>query len=319
MKLAVLMDPIDSIHPDKDSSFVIMMEAQRRGHAVYYGLSEDLYVDRSRVGGRMFPISVRRAVPHFELKPPCDVYLDEMDVVFMRKDPPFHMDYVFSTYLLDLLAGKTLVVNDPVGIKKANEKMYALMFPSLVPRTLVTRSITRLNGFLDELGGKMIVKPWDGNGGRGVLLLSREDRNLNALLEMSTDNGSRYVVAQEYIPAVRQGDKRVILIDGVARGAVLRVPADDEHRANMHVGARVEPCDLTDRDQEICEALGPALRRDGLLFVGIDIIGGYLTEVNVTSPTGIQEINALHGTRLEAEILDHVERLVQSGITRLGT
>ncbi len=311
------MDPIESIDPAKDSSFVIMLEAQRRGHEVYTGHPRELYTDGVRVGARLFPVLVGRGTPHFELQEPRNVYLDEMEAVFMRKDPPFDMDYVFSTYILDLLDGKTLVVNDPAGIKMANEKMYPLRFPHLVPRTMVTRSIVGLKAFLEELGGRMIVKPWDGNGGRGVLLLSKDDRNLNSLLEMSTSDETRHVVAQQYLPDIRSGDKRVILIDGRARGAILRIPADDEHRGNMHVGARVESCDLTPRDLEICDALAPSLRRDGLLFTGIDIIGGYLIEVNVTSPTGIQEINAFHGTCLEAEILDHVEQCVNSGKKRL--
>jgi glutathione synthase len=246
-----------------------------------------------------------------------DVYLEEVDAVFMRKDPPFDMDYIFSTYILDLLGQRTLVVNDPVGLKMANEKMYALLFPDLIPRTMVTREQLHLKAFLDELGGEMIIKPWDGNGGRGVLLLSRKDRNLNSLLEMATDDGRRYVIAQQYVPEVRNGDKRIILVDGEPRGAILRVPAEDDHRGNMHVGARVQKTALSARDREICAAIGPTLRRDGLLFVGIDVIGDYLTEINVTSPTGIQEINALDGVRIDAEIIDLVEGHVRKGTRKL--
>lgn len=319
MRIAVLMDPVQTIHPDKDSSFVIMLEALKRNHTVLSGHPNTLRAHNNRVVARLSPTVVKRATPHFELAAPEDVYLDEVEAVFMRKDPPFHMEYVFSTYILDLLAHSTLVINDPVGLKKANEKMYPLHFPTLIPKTLVTREIAHLKAFLDEQGGVMIVKPWDGNGGRGVLLISKEDRNLNSLLEISTGDETRYVVAQAYIPEVRTGDKRVILIDGEPRGAILRVPPENENRGNMHTGARVEPYALSERDLEICDTLAPALRRDGLLFVGIDIIGDYLTEVNVTSPTGLQEINAFDGTCLEAEILDRVEDHIHRGVRRLGT
>jgi glutathione synthase len=311
------MDPIESINQDKDSTFMLMLEAGRRGHTVFYGQPHELWVEHDRPRARLRRTQVKRATPHFECLPPEDVYLDETDAVFMRKDPPFHMGYVFSTYILDLLIGKTLVINDPVGLKRANEKMYPLMFPDLVPRTLVTRDMQKLKGFLDAQGGQMIVKPWDGNGGRGVLLVSRGDRNLSSMLEISTLDGTQYVIAQQYVPEARLGDKRIILINGEPRGAILRVPSDEDNRGNIHVGARVEKTQLTERDREICAQIGPQLRQDGLLFVGIDILGNYLTEINVTSPTGIQEINALDGVRLEAEILDHVEDFHQRGLRRL--
>lgn len=229
------------------------------------------------------------------------------------------MSYIFSTYLLDLLVGKTLVVNDPIGIKRANEKLYPLNFPQLHPRTLISRDIPTLKHFLQELGGQMIVKPWDGNGGRGVLFCSKGDRNLSSLLEIATADGRNYVIAQQYIPEVRLGDKRIILVNGEPKGAILRVPAESEHRGNIHVGARVERTALTERDREICATIGPSLRRDGLLFVGIDVIGQYLTEINVTSPTGIQELNAFEQTCVEGDILDHVEQCIGTGKRRLAS
>ncbi len=319
MHFVFLMDPIASIHPDRDSTFVLMLEAQRRGHTVYYGQPQDLRVDHNRPLARLFPTRVMRATPHFECSEPRDVYLDQMDVVFMRKDPPFNMAYVFSTYILDLLADTTLVVNDPVGIKKVNEKMYILLFPELIPKTLVTRDMGHLRSFLDENGGQMIIKPWDGNGGRGVLLITRNDRNLGSLLEIATADGRQYVIAQQYVPEARQGDKRIILVNGDPKGAILRVPSEEDNRGNIHVGARVEKTVLTERDQEICATIGPTLRKDGMLFVGIDVLGDFLTEINVTSPTGIQELNAFDGVRIEADILDRVEDYVHRGLTRLAT
>lgn len=318
MRFVFLMDPLYSVNQDKDSTFALMLEAQKRGHIVYSGHPQDLWMDHNRPKARLHQAKVMRGTPHFELKPIEDVYLDETDAVFMRKDPPFDMTYIFSTYILDQLLGKVLVINDPIGLKVANEKMYTLNFPTLTPRTLVSRDISLLRGFLDDMGGEMIVKPWDGNGGRGVLLVSKKDRNLSSLLELATGDGKNYVIAQQYVPEVRLGDKRIILVNGEPRGGILRVPAETEHRGNMHVGATVHKTHLTDRDLEICAAIGPSLRKDGLLFVGIDVIGNYLTEINVTSPTGIQELDAFDGLCVEGEIIDHVEGHVNGGRRRLA-
>lgn len=319
MQFVFLMDPIHTINQDKDSTFALMLEAQRRGHTLLYGHPGELWVEHDRPRGPLYPTKVRRGSPHFECSGVERVYLDEADAVFMRKDPPFDMSYIFSTYLLDLLVGKTLVINDPIGIKRANEKLYPLNFPQLHPRTLISRDIPTLRAFLDEQGGQMIVKPWDGNGGRGVLFCQKQDRNLSSLLEIATADGRNYVIAQQYVPEVRLGDKRIILVNGEPKGAILRVPSETEHRGNIHVGARVERTKLTERDLEICATIGPSLRRDGLLFVGIDVLGSYLTEINVTSPTGIQELNAFEGTCVEGDILDHVEQCVRSGTRRLAS
>lgn len=318
MKFVFLMDPMHTINQHKDSTFALMLEAQKRGHTVYSAHPQDMWVEHERPRAHLSHTKVMRGTPHFEFISHSDVYLDEVDAVFMRKDPPFDMSYVFSTYILDLLLDRVLVINDPVGIKKANEKMYTLNFPQLLPRTLVSRDMDILKGFLDDLGGEMIVKPWDGNGGRGVLMVSRKDRNLNSLLELTTQDSKQYVIAQQYIPEVRQGDKRIILVNGEPKGAILRVPAEGEHRSNMHVGAVAVKTELTDRDKEICATIGDSLRRDGLLFVGIDVIGNYLTEINVTSPTGIQELDAFDGLCIEGDIIDHVEHHVRGGKRRLA-
>jgi glutathione synthase len=227
----------------------------------------------------------------------------------MRKDPPFDMGYFFATHLLGLVDPKrTLVLNDPAGLRDANEKLYALNFPEVIPASMVSSDIGRLKGFLDELGGEMIIKPLDGAGGAGVFHLHRRDRNLNALLEGATSNGTRLIMAQRYLPEVREGDKRLIVLDGEPLGGVLRVPSEEEHRGNIHVGGTCRQSEVSARDREICSVLAPRLRADGLYFVGLDIIGGWLTEINVTSPTGIQEIDALDGAHLEGTVIDFVER-----------
>jgi glutathione synthase len=308
LKLGVVMDPIERIDPSKDTTFVLMLEAQARGHEVYYMTAPDLFVRGGAAHGRFRPVKVARAVPHYELGAPAEGPLADFDVVLMRKDPPFDIGYVFATHLLSLVdERRCLVVNRPLGLREANEKLFALYFPELVPPTLVSSDIARLKAFMEEMGGEMVIKPLEGAGGSGVFYLNRSDRNVNALLETATENGAKLIMAQRYLPEVRRGDKRVIVLDGEPIGAVLRVPREDDHRSNIHVGGRCVKTELTARDREICQALAPSLRRLGLYFVGLDIIGGYLTEVNVTSPTGVQEIDALDGVRLEAQVIDFIE------------
>jgi glutathione synthase len=234
---------------------------------------------------------------------------DEADVVLQREDPPVDAEYITTTQILGLCR-QALVLNRPAGILAANEKLYACAFPELMPETLVSRHGAELIDFMDELGGEMIVKPLDGKGGEGVFYLQSDDRNLFSILEQSTAFGTRRVMAQRYLPEVRKGDKRILLLEGEPIGAVLRVPREQETRSNLHVGGRPQRTHLDEDDRRIIAALAPALRRDGLFFVGIDVIGGLLTEVNVTSPTGVREINGLEETRLEARILDGVERLL---------
>jgi glutathione synthase len=310
LRIAFVMDPLPAIDIDKDTTFVFLLEAQSRGHEIFYVAPRDLALLRSTPQATFRPVSVRRkSGDHFTLGEPRREDLTWFDAVFLRKDPPFDLDFFFDTHIASMIdQRRTLVINDPRGLREANEKLYALNFPEVIPDSLVSSSAGRLKEFLEELGGEMIVKPLDGCGGAGVFHLHRGDRNVNAILESITNNGHRPVMAQRYIPEVRTGDKRIILIDGQVRGAILRVPSDEETRSNLHVGGAAVATELSARDREICERIGPRLREDGLVFVGIDVIGDYLTEINVTSPTGLQEITRLYGTRLEIEMIDWVER-----------
>jgi glutathione synthase len=308
LSIVFVMDPVESIDIRADTTFVLMLEAQRRGHRILYVDPGDLAVDGGRVTARVRPVTVRREVGrHAELGEPLHVILDdEVDLVLQRKDPPVDAEYVTSTQILSL-CHRALVLNRPAGILAANEKLYALNFPDLMPETRVTRSIPQLIDFLAKLGGEMIVKPLDGRGGEGIFHVRNDDRNLFSILEQSTRFGTRRVMAQAYLPEVRTGDKRILLLDGKPLGALLRVPSSRETRANLHVGGRAAPASLDDADREIVARVAPWLERDGLFFVGIDVIGGRLTEINVTSPTGVQEINTLESRSLEAEILDGLE------------
>ena len=309
-----VMDPLGSIDLQGDTTFVLMLEAQERGHRVLYADPSDLAVAEGGVTVRARPATLRREPGnHYELGPESTLVVDDaIDVVLQRKDPPVDAEYVTSTQILGLCR-RALVLNRPSGILASNEKLYALCFPELMTETLVTRSIPQLVDFMAKVGGDMIVKPLEGRGGEGVFHLRHDDRNLFSILEQSTRFGARRVMAQRYLPAVRQGDKRILLLDGEPLGAVLRVPLERETRSNLHVGGRPARTVLDEADRRIVLALAPALRRDGLFFVGIDVIGGFLTEVNVTSPTGVQEVNRLEGTRLEARILDGIETLVGDG------
>jgi glutathione synthase len=305
------MDPVDKIDIDKDTTFVLMLEAQQRGHEIYFMELADLFVRGGTPQARYRRLELARATPHYRLGRFKSGALNDFDSVWMRKDPPFDMKFFFATHLLSLIdQSKCFVMNDPKGLREANEKLYALRFAEQIPQSLVASDMERLKMFMAELGGEMIIKPLDGSGGSGVFYLRDQDRNTNAILEAATDNGRRLVMAQRYLPEIRQGDKRIIVLNGEPLGAVLRVPLESETRGNIHVGGRCVKTDVTERDQEICMALAPMLRSDGLYFVGLDVIGNYLTEVNVTSPTGIQEVNALNGVRLESQVVDFVEQEV---------
>jgi glutathione synthase len=312
LKIGVVMDPIEKINIDKDTTFVLMLEAQRRGHEIYYMGLDDLFVRAGTPYGRYRSIRLARATPHYRLDKVGSSALEDFDVVLMRKDPPFDMKFFFSTHLLSLVnAEKCFVMNSPKGLREANEKLYALRFPEQIPQTIVTGDIRRLKEFMAELGGEMIIKPLDGCGGSGVFYLNEQDRNTNSILEAATKNEQKLIMGQRYLPEIRQGDKRIIVLNGEPLGAVLRVPLESETRGNIHVGGQCVKTDLTTRELEICEALSPLLSADGLFFVGLDVIGGFLTEVNVTSPTGIQEINALNGVRLESRVIDFIEQKIQ--------
>jgi glutathione synthase len=311
LRLAFVMDPIESVNIDADTTFALMLEAQARGHRVLVASPGDLGVDGGRAVGRLAPATLRRERGrHADLGTPASRVLDDdADVVFQRKDPPVDAAYVQATQILSLCRGAR-VLNRPQSILAANEKLYACHFPELMPETRVTRSIPELVDFMVALGGEMIVKPLEGKGGEGIFHVRNDDRNLFSILEQTTGFGTRWTMAQRYLPEVRKGDKRILLLEGEPLGAVLRVPAEQETRANLHVGGRAEATELDAADTRIVERIGPRLRADGLFFVGIDVIGGKLTEINVTSPTGIQEASRLSGENLAARVVERVERLV---------
>jgi glutathione synthase len=314
--MAFVMDPVRSIEIHGDTTFALMLEAQRRGHRVYCVDPGDLGVERGRVVAKVFPVTLRRELGrHADVGEPRRVELDvELDVVFQRKDPPVDEAYVTATQILALLT-RALVWNRPAGILAANEKLYALHFADLMPETLVARETRQFLDFLDQMDGEMIVKPLGGRGGEGIFHVRRDDRNLFSILEQTTRFGTRLAMAQRYLPEVRRGDKRILLLEGEPLGAVLRVPAETETRANLHVGGRPEKAALDADDRRIIERLAPWLERDGLFFVGIDVIGGRLTEVNVTSPTGLQEMNALDGARYEERVIERVEQRIAERVS----
>lgn len=307
LKVAVQMDPIESINIDADSTFALMLEAQARGHVMWHYHVRDLALANKRVVARAQPVTVeRKKGAHSSFGPEEELDLSQVDVVLMRQDPPFDMAYITATHILEHIHPKTLVVNDPASVRNAPEKLFVTHFPELMPETLVTADRRQIMAFRQK-HGDIIVKPLFGNGGAGVFHLRPDDPNLNSLVEMFTERSREPLVVQKYVPAVREGDKRIILVDGVAMGAINRVPAAGEARSNMHVGGRPEPTTLTDREKEICAAIGPELKARGMIFVGIDVIGGYLTEINVTSPTGLQEIARFDGVHLERAIWDAIE------------
>jgi glutathione synthase len=301
------MDPIESIDIEGDSTFALALEAQTRGHALFHYLPQNLSLRDGRVLARAQPLQVRREADNFFTKGAEETLdLAGVDVVLMRQDPPFDMAYITATHVLEHIHPQTLVVNDPVSVRNAPEKLFVTHFDGLMPPTLITSNRDDITAFRAE-HGDIIVKPLYGNGGAGVFHVTPGDENLTALLEMFTDLYREPVIAQRYLPEVRQGDKRIILVDGQPVGAINRVPAEGEARSNMHVGGTPLKSELTPREREICAAIGPALKEQGLIFVGIDVIGNYLTEINVTSPTGIQEIDRFDGSNLSALIWDAIE------------
>ena len=307
LAVAIQMDPIETINIDADSTFVLAEEAQRRGHRLYHYLPRDLWFSGGKVMARARPLQVRRDYGrHHSFGEPEILDLGTMDVVLMRQDPPFDLGYITVTHLLEHIHPKTLVVNDPANVRNAPEKLFVLRFPELMPPTLVARDRGAIDAFRAE-HRDVIVKPLYGNGGAGVFRLKEGDGNLGALLEVFGALGPEPLMVQRYIPEIVDGDKRIILVDGEAAGAVLRVPAQGEVRANLHVGGKAVKTLLTPRDRAICERIGPVLKALGLIFVGIDVIGDYLTEINVTSPTGLQEIHRLDGIRIEERIWDAIE------------
>lgn len=302
------MDPIERIDIEADSTFVLMLEAGARGRPMLYAHPEKLRQHGAEPRIQATEITVRpEKGHHFALGETRDLALADCDAVFMRKDPPFDTAFLTYTYLLDRVdRSKTVMVNEPQALRDFNEKLAALRWPDLMPPTMIAADRGALRRFIEE-HGEVVVKPLDGAGGAGIVHLRTGDKNIGSILDMLTLEGRRHIEAQAFLRDVVKGDKRVILLDGEPIGAVNRVPARDDIRANMHVGGRAEQSPLTDRDREIAAALAPELVRRGLIFVGIDVIGGFLTEVNVTSPTGLQEANRFDGVKLEAQIIDKVE------------
>ena len=308
LAVAIQMDPISGIDIETDSTFMLALEGQKRGHGLFHYVPQDLSFRNGRLFARIQPLEVRReAGNHFTLGPAEIMDLATMDVVLMRQDPPFDMAYITATHLLEHIHPKTLVVNDPVSVRNAPEKLFVTHFSELMPPTLITSNRDEIIAFRYEYHD-IILKPLFGNGGAGVFHLGPRDENLTALLEMFTVMYREPIIVQRYLPEIRQGDKRIILVDGRPVGGVLRVPQIGEARANFHAGGRGEKAPLTKREIQICEAIGPILQDKGLIFVGIDVIGDYVTEVNVTSPTGIQEINRLDGVAIESDIWDAIEK-----------
>ena len=307
LKIAFQMDPIQSVDINADSTFRLAEEAQARGHSLFFYTPDHLAYEEGRITARGHEFTVQRVQGDpAQLGPETHVDLADFDVVWLRQDPPFDMHYITSTHLLDRLAPDTLVVNDPFWVRNYPEKLLVLDFPDLTPPTTIARDIATIKAFKDKYGD-VILKPLYGNGGAGVFRLDVNDRNLNSLHELFTGFSREPLIVQQFLPDVSAGDKRVILVDGEPVGAINRVPAKGETRSNMHVGGRPEKIGLSDRDLEICARIGPLLREKGQVFVGIDVIGTYLTEINVTSPTGIQELERFDGINVAEKIWAAIE------------
>lgn len=306
--VALQMDPVENVSIDGDSTYRLGLEAQARGHRLFQYTAEKLTYCEGKVTAFGRPITLRREKGnHVTFGDWAEVDLRDFDVVWLRQDPPFDMGYITNTHLLDRVHPATFVVNDPFWVRNCPEKLLVLDFPDLTPPTLITRDMAQIRAFRAR-HGDIIVKPLYGNGGAGVFHLRPEDPNLSSLIETFTAINREPIIAQKYLPAVVKGDKRIILVDGEPVGAINRVPAAGEARSNMHVGGRPEKIGLTEREREICNIIGPVLREKGLLFTGIDVIDGWLTEINVTSPTGIQELERFDGINAAALIWDAVER-----------
>ncbi len=305
--VAVQMGHVSSINIAGDSTFAMSLGAQARGYRLFHYTPNQLSLRDGRVYATVEPMELRdEKGNHYTLGPQERVDLATMDVVLLRQDPPFDMAYITSTHLLERVHPKTLVVNDPAWVRNSPEKIFVTEFEDLMPKTLITRDVGEIARFREEMGD-IILKPLYGNGGAGVFHSSRDDRNFSSLLEMFGQMFREPFIAQQYLPAVRKGDKRILLVDGEPVGAINRVPAEHDSRSNMHVGGRAEPTDLTPREREICARIGPALKARGFLLVGIDVIGDYMTEINVTSPTGLREVKRFGGADIAALLWDAIE------------
>jgi glutathione synthase len=318
MKILYIMDPMSHVLPDKDTTFAFQRAAQGMGHSALHAEPKDIYAHKGQVYARARTVTVSEAAPFFALGNLETVALAAVDAVFIRKDPPFDAQYLYLTLLLEQARGQTLIVNDPRGLRDANEKLYTLHFTEFMPETLVASSQEQLLAFVLDVGGKAVIKPLDGAGGAGVMMLDHTDRNRKAIVENLTAAGSRLAMVQKYVPGVVQGDKRILLLEGEPLGAINRVPMADDLRSNIHVGGRVEPCEVTASERAMIQKMKPKLLADGLVFVGLDVINGNLTEVNVTSPTGIQELSRHMARDVAKDVIDWVERRVKSAPVKQG-
>lgn len=312
MRFLFVMDPAESMSPDKDTTFAFLRGARALGHQSFHCLPQQVSLRAVEGFAQARPIAVSDVPPHWELGPAQRLELTAFDVIFIRKDPPFDAAYLYLTQQLDLVKDRVLVVNDPRGIRDANEKLFAFQFPEHTPRTLVSASPSEILEFVRDVGGSAVLKPLDGAGGSGVVTVSLADRNARSLVDIWTQEGKRLAIAQEYRAEVRVGDKRVLLLEGRPLGAVLRVPREDDVRANIHAGGSVQPTELTQTETELVEAIGPRLVSHGLYFVGLDLIGEKLIEVNVTSPTGIQELARFLGRPVEQDVIRWAENRAKS-------
>jgi glutathione synthase len=311
MRFVFVMDPLTRVTHDKDTTFAFIRAAQARGHQSFHCLPQDLYVS----GGFPFVTAHRIEIvaepPYIVLRKDEGAQrlpLLDVEAVFIRKDPPFDQAYLYATLMLEPARGGPLIINDPRGLRDANEKLYALGFSEWTPKTMVAADRDMIHQFVSDVGGTAVIKPLDGAGGWGVMMLRKDDKNARAIVDMLTGEGQRLAMVQEFLPAVVQGDKRILLLDGEPLGAILRVPRGDEIRSNIHVGGSVVPTELTPREEALVRSVGARLRADGLVFVGLDVIGEHLTEVNVTSPTGIQELSRFTGIDQSARVIEWTEK-----------
>lgn len=312
MRFVYVMDPMDRVLPDKDTTFAFLRAAQARGHEALHCEPRDLYMRKSDLYARVRSLTVSDSPPHATFGATSDVRVADAQAVFIRKDPPFDNMYLMTTLLLEHVRGRTVLVNDPRGLREANEKLYTLNFSRWMPKTIVTSHEDVIFDFVKEVGGTGVIKPLDLAGGSGVMMLRTDDKNSRSIIQLLSDEGRRLVMVQEYLPDVTKGDKRVLLLGGKVLGAINRVPRSDDLRSNIHVGGTVEPYEVTDIERAIAADVAPRLAADGLVFVGLDVIDGRLTEVNVTSPTGIQQMSRHHGRDLAVDVIQWVERRAET-------
>lgn len=308
--LGIVMDPIAAIKPVKDSSFAMLLAAQRAGFSLRYLHLEDLRLERGVAMGRSQQLEVRdNLTDWYSLSDPQDAPLDDLDVILMRKDPPFDMEYIYATYILERAEEQgTLVVNKPSALRDVNEKVYTAWFPEFCPDTLITRSMDDMRAFNDRRG-RMVVKPLDGMGGASIFVVGEKDGNRNVIFETLTDYGQRFAMAQQYLPEIKDGDKRILIVDGEAVPYCLaRIPGADDARGNLAAGGTGRPQPLSERDAQICAVVGPAMKAKGLMFVGLDVIGDYITEINVTSPTGIRELDKGYDLDIAGLLMDAIKK-----------